>query len=113
MMTGRSRSGGQLDWIKQLSKGKLAGSTLQQASRFRRFGLPPSIRSPCVSVTIETSLAKGRFLRCRALLVARTFEVSLHKLPAKPSFDTQVTMADIVVEGRSSFHNLIVLDVER
>jgi hypothetical protein len=46
-------------------------------------------------------------------LVARTFEVSLHKLPAKPSFDTQMTMADIVVEGRSSFHNLIVLDVER
>lgn len=75
--------------------------------------LTPSIRSPCVSVTIETSLAKGRFLRCRALLVARTFEVRLHKLPAKPSFDTQVTMADIVVEGRGSFDNLIVLDVER
>ena len=112
MMTGRSRSGGQLGWIKQLSKGKLAGSTLQQARCFRRFGFP-SIRSPCVSVTIETSLAKGRFLRCRTLLVVRTFEVSLHKLPAKPSFDTQVTMADIVVEGRGSFHNLIVLDVER
>jgi hypothetical protein len=47
------------------------------------------------------------------LLVARTFDVSLHKLPAKPSFDTEVTMADIVVEGRGSFHNLIVLDVER
>jgi len=73
----------------------------------------PSIRSPCASVTIETSLAKGRSLRCCALLVTRTFEVSLHKLPAKPSLDTQVTMADIVVEGRSSFDNLIVLDVER
>jgi hypothetical protein len=75
--------------------------------------LTPSIRSPSVNVTGEASLAKGRFLRCRALLVARTFDVSLHKLPAKPSFDAQVTMADIVVEGRSSFHNLIVLDVER
>jgi hypothetical protein len=75
--------------------------------------LTPSIRSPWVNVTVETSLVKGRFLRCRALLVARTFDVSLHKLPAKPSFDTQVTMADIVVEGRGSFDNLIVLDVER
>jgi hypothetical protein len=75
--------------------------------------LTSSIRSPWVNVIVETSLVKGRFLRCRALLVARTFEVSLHKLPAKPSFDTQVTMADIVVEGRGSFHNLIVLDVER
>jgi hypothetical protein len=75
--------------------------------------LTRSIRSPWVNVTIETSLVKGRFLRCRALLVARPFDVSLHKLPAKPSFDTQVTMADIVVEGRGSFDNLIVLDVER
>jgi hypothetical protein len=75
--------------------------------------LTPSIRSPCVSVTIETRLAKGRFLRCRALLVARTFEVSLHKFPAKPAFDTQVAMADVMFERRGRLHNLIVLDVER
>ena len=50
-------------------------------------------------------------MQCRASFVSSTLEVSLHKFPAKPPFDTQVAMADIVFERRGRLDNLIVLDV--
>jgi hypothetical protein len=61
----------------------------------------------------EVGRDKGGSHPCRASSVAGTFEVSLHELPAKPPFDTQVPMPDVVVEGGGRLDDLIVLDVER
>ena len=69
--------------------------------------------SQCTCVTMEISLVGGGLLQCGASFVAGTFEVRLHKFPAKPSLNTQVALPDIVVEGRGRLHNVIVLDVER
>ncbi len=99
--------------IKQLLPGKRAGSILQRDGRYRIVWLTPNLRSQCAGVTLETRRAGGGFLQCRTSLVASTFEVSLHKFPAKPSFDTQVAVANIVFERRGRLHNEIVLDVER